>query len=56
MSALTSMFHEKIDTLSNRMDNIDSRLCRVESNGAASNNQPRQQKDSVPPELAEAHI
>ena len=55
MSALTSMFHEKIDTLSNRMDNIDSRLCRVESNGAASNNPPRQQEDSVPPELAEAH-
>ena len=56
MMTLTSMFQAKIDTLTNRMDNFDSRLTRVESTGAISNNPaPQQEEDPAPPDLAEAH-
>ena len=62
MTTLSSTLQAQFDTLSNRMDNFDSRLTRVESTGAISNNPAPQQEDptppdldSAPPVLAEAH-
>ena len=70
ITSMIQVCHAKLDTISNKVDNIDSRLSRVESDVAtcmfvarsdtlkvvtASTNPGTQQEDPAPPVLAEAH-